>query len=290
MKINKEKLILKIKIYLSKIKNFFNTIYKLPHFRKYIILSFVFLLIFTVITFPYDSLIKKKLFSLEGKIYRSIVFSRFDFSIIGDTYCENLGIEMNNNDDLTCKNIILNMALNPVTLFIQDKLKVDFQFDALKYSTRNYDILLNVNGKTDITVDIQSNKPVDGFVKMVISDSIIKLQNISIPGPMGAMNLKIDSVNIQTGNIDTVFVKGNCRINTFKLAGNDISCQITGTIDFTASSRLDLSISIDSESSVLDPYRDLLDSFIKNNVLMLRLKGTFSKPEITLFNTGKDEN
>ena len=290
MKINKEELIIKIKTFLKKIQTFFKTIYRLPHSGKYFILSFVFFLIFSMITFPYDSLIKKRLFSLEGKAYRTLVFSKFDFSIIGDTYCENLAIEMNNNNQLACRNIILNIALNPLTFFMQSKLKSDFQLDALKYSTRDYDLLLNVNGKTNITFDSKSYIPGDGFVKLILSDSIIKLHNVSIPGPMGAMNLKIDSVNIQSGIIDSVFSKGICRINTFKLTGNDISCIITGTLDFTATTRLDLIISIDSESTVLDQYRDLLGSYIKNNVLIFRLKGTLSKPELILFNTGKDEN
>jgi hypothetical protein len=290
MKINKEELIIKYKTLLKKILIFFKTIYNLHHSGKYFITSIVLFIIFIFITFPYDSLIRKRLFSLEKKIYKSINFSKLDFSIFGDTYCENLSIEMNNNNEVSCKNIILNIAFNPVTFLIQDKLKGDFQFDLLKFSTRDYQHSLNVNGRMNVVIDEKTRYPVDGFIKMVISDSIIRLYNVSIPGPMGAMNLKIDSVNIQSGNIDTVFTRGNCRINTFKLTGNDISCNVTGTMDFTATSKLDLTISIDSESTVLDQYRDILGSFIKNNVLMLRLKGTFAKPELTLFNQGKDEN
>lgn len=290
MKIHKEELIIKIKTFKTKIQIYLKTIYSSPFSGRYFILALVLFIIFTVITFPFDSIIRRKLLSLEGKNYKSIIFSKLDFNVFGDTYCDNLIIEMNNGNELSCKNIILNMALNPVTLLLQNRLKSDFQFDSLKYSTRDYDILININGKTDITIDNKTNLPSDGILKVILSDSVIKLNNISIPGPMGSMNLKIDSVNIQSGNIDALFNRGNCRINTFKLSGNDISCNITGSLDFTASSKLDITISIDSESTVLDPYRDILGSFIKDNALMLRLKGTFFKPELTLFHTGKDEN
>ena len=290
MKINKEELFRKIKILITKLRFSIKTVYSLPYSGRYLILAVVLFIIFAIATFPFDSLINRKLISFEGKIYKSIIFSKFDFSVFGDTYCDNLSIEMNNGNEVTCKNIILNMALNPVTLLIQNRLKSDFQFDSFKYNTKDYDLLTNINGKVDITFDNKTNTPLDGILKIILSDSVIKFNNISIPGPMGAMNLKIDSVNIQSGNIDTVFNRGNCRINTFKLSGNDISCNITGSLDFNGPSRLDITISIDSESTVLDPYRDILGSFIKDNMLMLRLKGTLSKPELTLLNSGKNEN
>ena len=83
---------------------------------------------------------------------------------------------------------------------------------------------------------------------------------------------------------------GILKFNTFKLTGNDIACDISGTMDILNTSRLDLTVNIDSESSVLDQYKDILTPFIKNNVLSLKIKGSTSNPEFALNMPGKNEN
>ncbi len=293
MNINKEHITALIKNFPLKVKQFLKTIYDLPHSGKYILLSIFLLIFFLIITFPYDFLIKKKIYALEGKSFRSIDINNFDFSIFGETYIDNLAIILNNSNEISCKNSILNIALNPVTLFMNNELKSDFQFDSLKYVSKDFEILFNLNGNVDIIFDKQNGQPKNGPIKIIMSDSVIKLNNISIPGPMGPLPLKIESVNIESGNIDAMITNSTLKINTFKLTGSDISCDITGLIELSNisnNSRLDLIISIDSESAVLDQYKDILTSFIKNNILSLRVKGTFAKPELTINSTGKNEN
>jgi hypothetical protein len=290
MKIKKEHIIAAIKNLPGRIKHFVRVIYDLPHSGKYIILSVVFLLLFLVVTFPYDFLIKKKIYALEGKSFRSIEMSGFDFSIFSETYIDNLTIVLNNNNEVSCKNAIINLTLNPVTLFMDNKLKSDFQFDSLKYTGKDAEFLFNLNGNMDLTLDKQSGIPKDGPVKIIISDSIIKIGEISIPAGMGPLPLKIESINIQSGNIDSIMTNGTIKFNTFKLTGSDLTCDISGQIEITGNSRLDLVVNIDSESAVLNQYNDLLAPVIKNNILSLRIKGTISKPEVTLSNMEKDEN
>lgn len=293
MKIDIELLKAKITDLPAKIRQVLKTIYDLPHSGKYLIASFFLFIFFLIATFPYDFLIKKKIYELEGKSFRSIDISGFDFSIFGETYFDNLIIVLNNGNEVTCKNSILNIALNPVTLLIKNKLKSDFQFDSLRYSTSDFECILNVNGNMDLIIDSQSSLPKDGPVRIIISDSIIKLNDISIPSAMGPLNLKMDSISIQSGNIDSVISNKTLKFNTFKLSGNDISCDITGFIelsDLTANSKLDLTVSIDSESAVLDQYKDILASYIKNSILSLRIRGTLAKPELMLIGAGKNEN
>lgn len=290
MKIHKEQIIAVIKNLPGRIKQFGRIIYDLPHSGKYFILSVVLLLLFLVMTFPYDFLIKKKIYSLEGKTFRSIEMSGFDFSIFSETYIDNLIIVLNNNNEVTCKNAIINLTLNPVTLFVNNKLKSDFQFDSLKYTGKDVELLFNINGNMDLILDKQSGLPKDGPIKIIISDSIIKPGEINIPARMGPLPLKIDSINIQSGNIDSIMTNGTLKFNTFKLTGSDLTCDISGQIELTGNSRMDLVVNIDSESALLEQYNDLLASVIKNNMLSLRIKGTLSKPEVTLNNPEKDEN
>ena len=288
--INKEQIKTVIKNFPSNIKKIAGTIYDLPHSGKYLILSLILLIFFLIVTFPYDYLIKKKIYGLEGKLFRSIEISDFDFSIFSETYLDNLIIVLNNNNEITCKNAIVNLTLNPVTLFINNKLKSDFQFDSLKYTGKDSEFLFNINGNMDLTLDKQSGIPQNGPIKIIISDSNIKLDEISIPARMGPLPLKIESVTIQSGNIDSIMTNGVLRFNTFKLTGSDLTCDITGSIDITNNSRMDLVVNIDSESAVLEQYNDILSSIIKNNILSLRIKGTLAKPEISLNIAEKNEN
>ncbi len=293
MKINIESIKSVVVTLPSKIKQSFKTIYSLPHSGKYLLLSLLFFILFSILTFPYDFLIKNKIYELEGKAFKSIEISEFDFSIFGESYISNMSLVLNNGNEVSCKNSILNIALNPVTLFIKDNFKSDFQFDSLKYIAKDFELMFNINGNLDLLIDKQSSLPKNGFFKVILSDSIIKLNNLSIPGPMGPLNLKIESINIQSGNIDSQITNGVLRFNTFKLTGSDLSCDISGTIELANivnNSRLDITISLDSESTLLDQYRDLLASFIKDNILILRIKGTIGKPELSLNKAEKNEN
>jgi hypothetical protein len=285
MKKNIKTIIPSIKLLPSKIKEHLKTIYHLPHSGRYFLLCLLFFIVFLTLTFPYDFLIKKKIYEYEGKIYRSIDMTGFDFSIIGETYIENLNIVLNNNNEISFKNSILNITLNPVTLFLKNRIKSDFQFDSLKYITKDFESLVNVNGNLDFTVDKQSGLPQNGSVKIIISDSNIKVNNLSIPGPMGPMNLKIESVNIQSGNIDSKLTNGTLSLNIFKLTGDDISCDISGSVELAAitnNSKLDITIILDSDSSIIDQYRELLGAYIKDNTLTLKIKGTLGRPELSL--------
>lgn len=290
MKIDKEQIKETIKNLPAKIRQILKSIYNLPHSGKYFLLSFALLILFLVTTFPYDYLIKKKIYGLEGKSFRSIDFPVFDFSIFGETYIDNFTVVLNSGNELSCKHAIINVALNPVTLFMKNKLKSDFQFDLFKYSGKNYDFILNINGNIDLFFDTKKNLPKDGPVKIILSDSFIKPKNLSIPGPMGALTLNIESINIQSGNIDGLITNGILKFRNFKLTGNDIACDVSGTIDLLNNSKLDLTINIDSESSVLDQYKDILTPFIKNNILSLKIKGSTSNPEFALNNPAKNEN
>jgi len=289
MKISKEHIISGIKNLPAKLKELFKTLQSFPHSGKYLLISFCLILFFLIITFPYDFLIKKKIFELEGKSFKSIEITGFEFSIFGETYIKNLVIVLNNNNEISCKNSILNLSINPVVL-IKNSLKSDFQFDSLKYISREFEFTFNINGNINLTLDKQSGIPKDGTVKIILSDSNIRLNNLSIPGPMGPLPIKIESINIQSGNINTTVTNGILKFNSFKLTGTDISCEMSGVIELLNNSKLDLVVNIDSESAVLDQYKEILTSYIKNNILSLRIKGTMAKPELALISAVKNEN
>ncbi len=291
MKINKEKIVEFIRTSPSRFKHILITIYNLPHSGKYLLLSLLFLFLFFVITFPYDFLIKKKIYDLEGKAFKVIDIPSLDFSIFRETYINDFMIVLNDNSEITFKNSIINISFN--AFLFNNKFKSDIQFDSLKYVNKDFEVILNINGNTDLVFNKQNNLPENGLVKIILSDVNIKLNKINIPGPLGPLPLKIDFLNIQSGSIDATVSNHILKFNNFKITGNDILCDINGNIELSEiknNSKIDLLINIDSSSAVLEQYQDLLSSFIKNNILSVTIKGTIGKPELKLVSAAKNEN
>lgn len=282
----------KIKQIISRGYSYIKIVRALPHSGKYAALSLVLIIIFTVITFPYDYLIKKKLYDSEGKGFRTISMKEFDFSIIGESSAENVEIILNNGQELFLKSILINPSVNPYRLFISKRFLADFQFDGFRYSTADTEVMMNLNGNIDVVLDKTKKIPASGEVKMLLEEGKVKLKEISIPGPMGPFPLKLEAVNIQNGIAEIDIVNGIARIRNFRLTGTDLNCNITGTVEMAErsdNSKLDLNINIDPESAALEQYKDMLNAMSGNAPLVLSVRGTLGRPDIRIAGTGKTE-
>lgn len=281
----------KLSFFISNTYTYIKMIRGLPHSGKYSAIAILLIIIFIFITFPYDFLIKKKLYEIEGKGARTISVGAIDFNIIGESYAENLEIVLNNNHELSWKNIIFNPSVNPYRLFIKKRYLADFQFDGFRYSTGETEILMNLNGNIDLIFDTTKNIPVSGQLKIILGDARVKLKEISIPGPMGPFPLKLDLLNIQNGIIEVDIVNSVARIRTFKLTGTDLNCNITGTVELserTDNSKLDIRINIDPESTALENYKDMIAAVTKNGPLVLTMSGTAGRPDFKIVQPGKE--
>lgn len=263
-----------------------------PHSGKYAALSIVLIIIFTILTFPYDYLIKKKLFDSEGKSFRTISMKSLDFSIISQSTAENIDIVLNNGNELFFKNILINPSVNPYRLFISKRLLADLQFDNFRFTSPDAEIILNLNGNIDITTDQAKKIPVSGEIKLILEECKIRLKEISIPGPMGPFPLKLDTINIQNGIAEIDIVNGVARIRNFKLSGTDLNCSIAGTVEIaerTDNSRVDLNINIDPESAALEQYKDMINIMTNNKSFVLAVRGTIGRPDVKIAGPGKTE-
>jgi len=282
----------KIKYYVSFISSYIKIIRSLPHSGKYAALSILLIIIFTIITFPYDYLIRKKLFDYEGKAFRTISMKSLEFSLLSESSAENVEVVLKNGHELFFKNILLNISLNPYRLFITKRLLADFQFDNFRISSPDAEIMMNLNGNIDIIPDELKKIPGSGEIKLILEECKIRLKEISIPGPMGPFPVKLDTVNIENGVAEIDIVNSTARIRNFKLSGTDINCSITGTIEIaerTDNSKLDLNISIDPESAALEQYKDMINIMANNGTLVLSVRGTMNRPDVKITGAGKSE-
>ncbi len=181
---------MKYKELLNKIKHVFLNSYSylkaaraLPHSGKYAALSIILIIIFTVITFPYDYLIKKTLYDNEGKSFRTITLKSLDFSVIGESSAENIDIVLNNGHELSFKNILINPSLNPYRLFINKRFLADFQFDNFRITSPDAEVIMNLNGNIDIVPDKTGKIPDSGEIKLILEECKIMLKEIPFRVP-----------------------------------------------------------------------------------------------------------
>lgn len=282
----------RIKPLLSTLLSYIRAVRALPHFGKYAALSVILIIFFTILTFPYDYLIKKSLYNNEGKGFRTITMKELDFSIFGQSTAENISIVLNNGNELMLKNVLINPSVNPYRLFVSRRYIADFQFDGFGYSTPDTELMMNLNGNMDIRIDKIKKIPVSGEIKLILEEAKLKLREISIPGPMGPFPLKLESVNIQNGVAEIDINNGVARIKNFRLTGTDLSCSITGTVEIAErsdNSKLELGVNIDPESAALEQYRDLIVAMTSNGPFILSIRGTVGRPEIRIAGAGKTE-
>jgi len=288
MKIDKEQIKLFIKQIPSKIWQGLKTVYGLPHSKKYMLLSLLLILFFIVLTFPYDFLILKKIYDLEGRSVKSIDLPEFKFSIIGNTVIQNPTIVLNNDDEITCKNATISTP-NPISFLLNKKIESNLSISLLKYSLKDSEVLVTINhGSVELSLDKQTYIPTAGTLKTEDIDIIMKSISIPIPTSIGLVTLKKDFRVLNSKGIDSIISNGTLKIDKFELTG-DIVAEITGSIGLI-NKKLDLTISIDTDIKELAPYRDLLTKYIKNDSITIRVGGTIDKPDARLIEKGKDEN
>ena len=289
MKIDKEHIKSFVKDIPKKIWLGIKNIYELPHSGKYLLLSMFLLILFLLLTFPYDLLILKKINELERKDFKSIDLPVFKFSIIGNTEIENPTIILNNGDEITLEKATI-ATPNPISFLLSKKIKSNFLVNFLKYTWKDSELITTFGGNTELFLDKQTYALTNGSLQTESIDIKIRPVNISIPTNFGPVLLKRDSItiNIKEG-INCKITNGVLKFDKIESSG-DITAEISGTINLT-NKKLDLTIYIDTDVKELEPYKDLLYSkYIKNNRIGIKIGGGADKPEPTLIEKGKDEN
>ena len=275
----------KIKKYISRFFQAVNSTTKLPHFWKYFIISIISIILFVIITFPYDIIIMKQLNNFEGKALRTISVKDIKFSIFNDILVNDAYIVLNNSDEIEFKNSAVALNKNPWTLFYKKNVITDFRINGLKYLSPKFDSTINLNGNADLILKNSGPVPAEGNVKLLISSGVIRLNEITFQGPIGPMSLKIGTIQLSAVNCDFEFISGSININRFEVTGDDLSGTVTGNIkpgSFLPASSINLTINLNPDSGILSGYKDMILPMVKNDTLTLYIRGTLGKLDIRL--------
>jgi type II secretion system protein N len=166
----------------------------------------------------------------------------------------------------------------------------DLYIQNLKYSGKENEFQGKVTGDIDITIADKSNIPENGTVTINITRGTLQLGVINIPTPMGNLPLKTDIINIGLLNFNSDIVNRTAKIKKFTLESDELRCSFTGTITLEPilkNSRLDMKMTLDPQSKILDQHRDIVNAFSKNGPIIISIGGTAGRP---VFKMDKNEN
>lgn len=268
------------------------TIYRLPFFKTYMFVAIIMTIFFTIVTFPYELIVRDNIQQLEKKSLRSIIIGHMDINLIGDSYFDNVNMTLLGGDELSFKSAVLNASLNPVRLILNRHIISDILLDKIQYSSEKVHAFANMTGNMDITLENKTGIPADGMIKALMENIIINLDKVTLPDNMGGFSLP-PSIKISSISLDCIIENKKMTIKNLLVSGSDLRGNITGSIllmPITGNSKLELMVSIDPESALLSEFKPLLKSFTDaSGKISFPLKGTLSRPHPELGRRGASD-
>ena len=267
------------------ILGFLKIIITLPYFKIYLLVSVVLTLMFIVLTFPYDELFKNKIKSLEGGIVKSIDIANMDFGIIGTSSAEGIEIIPSYGREVHIDSVLLDDNFNLYSILFSRHFLGSLQLKGFSCKTDSVDVTCDINCNYNVSFNELNLAGINtASIKTIIENSKLVLSNITLPDNMGGLPINIPPMNFSSVIIHTVIKNGVLQFEQFKVSGNDLRGSISGSITLSRvyiNSKLDITISIDSDSSVLEPYRDFLSSYINvDGDIVLPFTGTIMRPRL----------
>ena len=259
-------------------------VFKLPYIKTYIGVSFLLIILFIIITFPYDILLRNQLQKFEPALFKSIYIRDIQTSLIDITSVKNIHIIVKDEDEITVNEATMNMAINPYTVFFKKILKGDLAVNGFRYASKDVQFDMNINGNIDLQMDNKFNNIVNGKIKFIIQNGNLKLTELNVPTPLGNIPITIPDLKISTINVDSIINNRNLKIENFVIMGPDLKATISGTITIAnifSNSAMNVIVLIDPQSKLISNYKELLTSFTdKDGKIKLPLKGTIQHPKL----------
>lgn len=262
---------------------------KLPFFKRYAILAVILTVLFTLITFPYEVIVLKQIHKLEGKTVRTIMLTGININLIGESSAENLDLIFKNGESLQIGNIVADLSLNPFSL-LKKKFAGDITAARVIYTSDKLRITGNPSCNIDITLDESGSVPSDGQIRAIVDNLRITSDGLELTGGF----MMPSSIRATSVNFEADIVNMTLNIKNFVIAGTDLSGRITGSIILmptAENSKLNLRISIDPESGLLEGFRPLLRQFLDaSGKISFPVIGTIARPEAKLGFGGNSED
>lgn len=247
---------------------------KLPYARLYIALSIVLTLLFIILTFPYDLIIKNQLQRYESSIGRSLYIGETHFGLIRDIEIDNIVLVFFNGGELNLRDVTVDVSF--LSMFFSNNIKGELNVNNLKYESPPLSIENNLKSNFQVKWSTETGMPSDGFLDLT-------LQNVSVKG-VQIKNFDIPPVRFTAIKADAKVVRNQLLIKEITFSGTDLRGNIRGTITmekYFRNSRIDLRVEIDSTSKLLENYKILLGNVPADSdkKVKMTMTGTIANPD-----------
>lgn len=265
-----------LKTYYDRLYYFLKEIVTVQYFWRYLVFSIVMVILFVFLTFPYEIIIQNKIKEVEQNIANYISIGRLKIHTITDSIAEDITIELKSGTEITLQNVLFNFTINPFSIFITHHYDGTIKIHNLNLKGEKLQIITNA----DILYDLKYNKmlpyPAEGNIISSLKD--VSIKGISIQG------FEIPDINISQVKSELIFEKGNMiNLKYLLFSGSEIRGNAYGTItlsNYFQNSSLNITIQIDSQSSILEDYKVLLESMMKPGTknITIKIMGTIGNP------------
>ncbi len=249
--------------------------WKLPHVKLYLAATVFLTLVFLVVTFPYEVLIREQIQNLEKSVGRPVIVGDMDFSLFGDSEIDSIEVSLQDGE-IAMKNVKFNIAVNPYTTLIARTLRGRISIQDFRYTVTDTTVTAVLKSEFELKL-AEPGPPSDGYLKLELSNAFLK--GIKIKG------FDVPPIKFASVRGDSTIQRGNLKLASMKMAGPDLQGNIHGMLSMAksfASSNLNLTIELDPDSRVLEDYSILLAGAKKSeDRLRITLTGPLKNPKAT---------
>jgi len=239
-------------------------------------------LVFLVFTFPYDMLIRKKMKDLEKTLFRTIYISEIDFSLIRVTVLNNIYMVLRSGGELSIRSADINISF--LDFLFKKDIDGSFEMTGFKYQSESSKINFNMQGNIDIDYKSFNDLPQDGDINFFIENASINIGQFTLPDTMGGLPLTLPPIKINSVKAEAEISGRKILLKNIRIFGKDLNGTITGSIEMSKifwSSRLDIKLTMNADTALLDNYRDFASKYINDrNQLVIPIKGTLVAPRL----------
>lgn len=261
---------------------------RLPYARVYLLLSVIFTIFFSLIMFPVEILINSQLQNLEKSAFVQITSENLDVNYLTDSTVDQFNVMFKDGDELRLTDVTLD--LNLMGLMLRHLLKLDYHPDGslavqkLQYETEDITIRGSLNASVDLVIQRPDSRIKEGDLSLLLQNALIKIKSFTLPEQMGGLDIELPPIQCPSLNIEAAVSENSIQFKKCNISGTDLRGVLSGSIArsrMMKNSTLNLSLTVDEGSTILDKYKMLLGKYINNGKLAIQIKGTVGRPTLT---------
>ncbi len=260
----------------------------LPYAKTYIAFALFMVMVFLVLTFPYDMLIRARLKQLEKGALKTISINELNFSLIDIIETKGLYAVLRSGSEINVRTADIDISL--LRLLIAKDIKGTVQLAGFKYDSGTSQINMNLNGNIFLDYTTFAGLPQSGSINIIIDNAMMKFSQIELPDSMGGLPLSIPPTRISSIKIEADITGGKIMIRNCRIFGKDLNGSVTGSVSLQKNmmnSGLDLSLLLNADSPLLENYRNFLEKSINDrNQVAFQLRGSLMMPRFEMSQGG----